>query len=140
MTTNQPLRVLQCRPGCYSRSSMSTPQLSQRCGCQTVVSKLTRKVGKIGLSTYLVVSCYPPVLNIQQSAVFMYAPQLTEAPFWYLLCTSSCTQKRAKAWVRHSSPSFRGSLCHESNKIGHLSLKTPPFFPRNEEVEKVDMR
>ncbi len=43
ITTNKPLLVLQCRPGCYSRSSMSTPQLSQICGCQTVVSELTRR-------------------------------------------------------------------------------------------------
>ncbi len=53
---------------------MSTPQLSQRCGCQTVVSELTRRVGKRGLSTYLVVPCYPSVCSLQQSAVAMYAP------------------------------------------------------------------
>ena len=53
---------------------MSTPQLSQRCGCQTAVSELTRKVGKKGLSTYLVVPCYPSVCSVQQSAVAMYIP------------------------------------------------------------------
>ena len=76
-------------------SNMSTPQLSQRCGCQTVVSKLTRRTTskvlvltyqwytnryydgyKTGLSTNLVVPCCPSVCSMQQSAVAMYAPHL----------------------------------------------------------------
>ena len=42
-TSSRSSTVLQCWLGCYSRSSMSTSQLSQRCGCQTLVSELTRR-------------------------------------------------------------------------------------------------
>ena len=137
-------------------SRMSTPQLSQRCGRQTVVSKLTRKttskvqvlmyqwstnryyagydgqvIGKkdsVHTQQYHAIHLYVAYSNLLQLCTYhTYLGPFLVPIVYFLLYT-----KKVKSMGTTLFPSMV--------RLARNVFKTSPFFPQNEDVEKVDMR